>query len=477
MARMKAIKVLAIIGLVAGAGAATAVVNTSVVINTHLVLVACIGLVATAPILMRIKQGRLDIFEPLILTSGALLLFFVARPVYDIIVEDYHFLGRNLRDTYGTALLAALVAAVAFQVAYHTPLPAKLARRMPKAPEALHHDTLIAAALGLTVVAALFMLWAAAQRGGIATLAGDRSADTARVAPMVAQGFMLSIPAILLFLMVKTRYYVLFRTLALWPIGIMLIMAVPGGNRRFFLALVLSLVVFYFVRKAKRPSLFVASIACVVLLVMLVAPARASRNGEVSYQSALTTSLSQPLEAVGSVLESQDTSMIDQLALEIAVLGDGVPFRRGLQFVTDTVLLPIPGEVWAGKPEKVRTLIIDYYYGTNTGDCITQCPTFGLVGDLYADFGLASVALGSALLGILFAAAYHYFRLYSGNPIVQAGYSAGLWVSFYVWWSGFAFVTMFAILLVGPIVITAMLAGRQKTEPVSGRLQPGATAA
>jgi hypothetical protein len=251
------------------------------------------------------------------------------------------------------------------------------------------------------------------------------------------------------------------------PVGIILLMTVPEGNRRFFLPLALSLAVLYFVRRGKRPSILFTSIACGLLLVAAVTPARVSRTGQVSYRSALLTSLNQPLGSVGSLLEAQDTAMIDNIALATGALGEGVPFRHGLEFLSDTVLLPIPHEVWAGKPEKTRTLLIDYYYGTDKGACVTQCPTFSLVTDLYADFGLVSVAMGSALLGLLFATGYHYFRLCSDSPVAQAAYSAGLWVSFYAWWAGFAVVTLLVVLFVGPIVATAVLAGRRSARTSS----------
>jgi hypothetical protein len=238
-------------------------------------------------------------------------------------------------------------------------------------------------------------------------------------------------------------------------------MAVPGGNRRYFLPLVVSLTVLYFVRRSKRPSILLTSIACGLLVLTVVTPARVSRTGEVSYRSALLTSLDQPLGSLGSLLEAQDTSMIDNSALAIRALGEGVPFRHGLEFLSDTVLLPIPREVWAGKPEKVRTLLIDYYYGTDNGACVTQCPTFSLVTDLYADFGLVSVAMGSALVGFLFATGYHYFRLHSDSPVAQAAYSAGLWVCFYAWWDGLSDVTFLVVLFVGPIAVTAVLAARR----------------
>lgn len=456
-----AIGVLVAAVVAAAAGAAIAAAGSNLVMSSNLVLVAGIGVVAAAPIFIRVVRGRLDIFEPVVPMSGALLLFFVARPIYDICVNDYQYLGRDIRDTYGTALLAAFVAALAVQAAYHTPLPMRLARRLPRPPAALYGDSVVVTSLALTAVAALFLLWSAAQRGGVATLVTNRSAQLPHAAPFVAEGFMLALPAILLLLVVKTRWRLLLVGLASVPAGIILLMTVPAGNRRFFLPLVVSLAVLYFVRRGKRPSILLTSIACGLLLVAVVTPARVSRTGEVSYRSALLLSLHQPLGSLGSLLAAGDTAMIDDIAVETGALGKGVPFRHGLEFLTDTVLLPIPGEVWAGKPEKARTLLIDYSYGGDNGACVTLCPTFSLVGDLYADFALVSVAVGSALLGFLFATGYHYFRLYSDSPVAQAAYSAGLWVCFYAWWGGFAVVTLLVVLFVGPIVATAVLAGRR----------------
>jgi hypothetical protein len=447
----------------AGTGTVVAVAGNAMTTDTNLLLICAIALVALAPILFRALNGSFDPFEPVVCVSVGLVVFFVAHPLYEIYVNHYQYLGRDIQGTYSQALLASLVAAVAVQVGYHAPFQRRLARCLPKPPEALYEDTFLVVAIVLTGLAALFLFWSAEQRGGMTTLLVNRSVQLSSVTPFVAAGFMLALPAILLFLVLSPKRRVLPVALAAVPVGIILLMALPGGNRRYLLPLIFSVCVLYFLRRGKRPSMVLAAIACALLVLVVVTPARASRSGETSYGSSLLTSVRNPLDSFSSLLESQDTSMVDNVAMELEVLGNQVPYRHGREFLTDTVLLPIPGELWSGKPEKTRTLLIEHYYGMRNGVCVSQCPTFGLVGDLYSDFGLMSVAFGSALLGLLFGLGYQYFRQHGGSGIVQAGYSAALWIAFYSWWGGFYDFTLLAVLFVIPIAAAAVIAGRRLT--------------
>ena len=57
--------------------------------------------------------------------------------------------------------------------------------------------------------------------------------------------------------------------------------------------------------------------------------------------------------------------------------------EHGVETLSDTVLAPIPRQVWPGKPWKTQTLLIDHFYGTSPGGgCVTLCPAFSFVGEV-----------------------------------------------------------------------------------------------
>ncbi len=441
-----------------------------------------LGLVACAPIAVRIYQRRFDVFEPISIAALTWLLLFVARPILDLRVNHLRYLGMDLRSSYSTALLIALVSIGCCSLAYFSPLGQRLARWLPAPPATVSEDSVALSAWGLTAVAAVFVVLIAGARGGYGALLLNRTVDVPHGAPFVAEGFLFAVPAALLLATARSQHRWILRLAASLPLGIVMLLSLPGGNRRYLLPALLGFVVLYYLRRARRPSVLVAAVAVLVLLIGVISPAREARDGKQSYRAALGKSVLHPGHAWTQLLRVGDTAMIDDDALLARAMGHTVGYRHGVEFVGDTLLSPLPRQVWRSKPEKIRTLVTKAYFGTDRdGRCVSQCPTFSFAGESFADFGFVSVAIISALFGVLLAAGYQYLALYSRNRLVQVAYASSLWLAFHAWQDGLSSVFYTFVIFVVPVVITGLIAGRGAQEAVHrkslGRVSTGWTGA
>jgi hypothetical protein len=147
-----------------------------------------------------------------------------------------------------------------------------------------------------------------------------------------------------------------------------------------------------------------------------------------------------------------------------------------METVNDTILAPIPRQIWPGKPRKVGTLLIDRIYGTTpSGACIGGCPSFGFIGEAYADFGFWSIAALSAVFGLGLATGYRYLLRFRDDLLVQAAYASGVWLAFQPWEGGMSIIMHSFILTVIPILLVAWTSGRRS--PAVRMASPSAASA
>ena len=446
--------------LVLTMGGATAALSPTVSEHLDVVLIIFIAAIALGPVLIRKLRRSFDPFAPVFLSSLAILALFVIRPLYDIYHFRYTFLGNPVRATYTAALAAACCAALFFQIGYHLHIGQRAAARLPAPARLYSPASLILASGAFALVGAAFILLGAHFEGGMTALLVNRQRSVGAVPPIVAQGFLICVASLLILLSVETRLRGLVRLLAVVPAGLILVVALPGGNRRYLLSALLAIGVVVYLRRDARPSLRTVVVAVLLLLYLIVQPVRESRVGGISYPSAVVKGVEHPMRAVDALFTTGDTGMIDIVALEIAALrSHGVPWQHGRELLTQSVLAPIPRGLWSGKPQKMRNLLIARYWSpSGNGRCTAYglqrgiCPTLSFVGEAYSDFGLLTASLYALMFGIASRASYEYLRRYRHNPYVQAAYAAGLWLAFYPWIGGMSVMSYSFVLMVLPVL-------------------------
>ena len=88
--------------------------------STVVILSVGVAFAVVLPVAWRVRQGRFDPFEPIVVFVLAWGVMFVVRPLAIAIRDDTNFYGVDIEPTLDEAVLLGLVGAVAFVVGYET---------------------------------------------------------------------------------------------------------------------------------------------------------------------------------------------------------------------------------------------------------------------------------------------------------------------------------------------------------------------
>jgi hypothetical protein len=207
-------------------------------------------------------------------------------------------------------------------------------------------------------------------------------------------------------------------------------------------------------RRGRRPQLVLVGAATIGLFFLLISPLRVSRHSGTPFLSALGSGVVHPLRTVDDLFTSGDTEIVNNIAFETTQVGSNrpIPYLHGRGIIAETLLQPIPRQIWTTKPRPVRSEIIERNWPVENGTCRGLCPTFSALGTFYGDGGKVIVAVGSWVLGYLFRGWYRFFLRRRRDVFVQAAYSVGLFLPFYIWWSGLSVLTVQFAILVMPLL-------------------------
>jgi hypothetical protein len=399
------------------------------------VVILAIGVAITVALPLVSRRGRFDPFEPVAIFALAWGVMFVVRPIAIVIRDDTNFYGVDIGATLDEAVFLGLLGAVAFVVGYQRPLGARIARRLPPAPEQVDSRSALAWSVGAAatgVVALLLFLLPSGGVGAIGTFLGGRGAELDELlatSPMYLWwASLLVIPAALVAVAVAVAERRPSTALvAAVLLGIALVRTIPVGNRVYLLVLGGGIVVFLYLRVRSRPGLVVLVVA--PLLALFVSKAVLDLRYAENRQNVATIVerfVATPSRAFRPILEGPDAEMAPALAGALSVVPDQLPHRYGGATFGDLLRRPIPRQLWAAKPpppgQKVVELVWPEARETGGFD-----PAFTPLLFFYWDFGLLGVLVGLAAYGVLARMAYAYLRLYEGDLGVQIAYAAALW--------------------------------------------------
>lgn len=445
------------LALAAAAGGLVA----AIYVPTTLALILAIAFVALAPIVVLVFHRTIDPFEPIVISSAAAVVFFVARPLYDLSQGRFMYAATDVSPWIDEALIASLIALTAFTIGYFAVRP--VTRLFPEPPAHLSNDHLLlwgALLLGLAVAG---LAVATVLQGGFETLLSNRSqidrAATVNI-PFFSVASLVSIPALFLLAAVKGGGRTLARPLIVVAAAILLIGALPKGDRREILPLLFAFLAFPYIRRGRRPGIVILVLATALAFLFVVAPLRSTRTASEDYVTAVVDSVADIPGALGQLFSVQDTAMLNTVALGIGSIGTDrlVPLQGGSSIAAETLLLPIPRALWPGKPETIRTILIDQLYGYGEGRCVALCPTFTGVISLYADFGLPLVALGAFLIGALFRSWYGWYERWRDRYIAQAAFAVMALTPLWLWWGSVGRTLTDFFTLAVPVILGGILA-------------------
>lgn len=399
---------------------------------TSAALIAGIASVLTLPIAWRIARGRFDPFEPIVLFALAYGVMFVARPIAMLVDDQRIFWGVDVRPELSRALLLALLGAVAFVAAYELGPARTLVERLP-APREL--DTRVAmigalavAAVGLVALAVFLPL--SDPTLSLRVLLGGRSDDLGVVldatSTYIWYGSLLLAPAafVLIALAMRARTASLI-VAATVVVVLALVRVVPIGGRIVLLPLLGGIFALAYLMRDRRPGLpLLAAIMAVTVVGSYFTLHVRDPNDSRTLRTAIEDLGERPHAVFDPVLHGADAEMVLALSGALSVIPEPLGHRWGGATVGNLLVRPVPRELWPSKPRPpgetvVATVWPDVYPGLD--------PAFSPLLVLYWDFGLAGVAVGMAVFGLLARLLYAWFLRNRQVPSAQLVFATATW--------------------------------------------------
>ncbi len=401
--------------------------------SLHTLLLVGIILILTVPLALRALQGKLDLFEPVVMANVALGIMFVGRPIADILTSQYDHLGYDVRSTFDEALGIALIGSLFMQLGYFLPIGVKMARYIP-APSWRFNPTTLATAAWASLAFGTMLFWTfLQQQGGIELLllllGGRRPEDNELYLQSTGYLYngplMWAVSALLFFaaavISKRRRYYLYFIIVS----ACFLMLYGAQGTRSNLLYIAITVPVFWYLWKNRRPRLRSVLIALIISLSLLGWLREIRTAGERDDVIAvLAQALASPVLETTEILVGADAEMFDSLANEILVVPDKLPYQHG-STATDIIIRAVPRPLWPDKPLEANDAVIATLWPTHY-DSSRAGPAFSLVGPLYADSGLMTVMLGMFLVGTVFAMLWRWLQRHSHMVTTQLVYSMAL---------------------------------------------------
>ena len=386
-----------------------------------------------SPLAFRAAQGRLDLFEPLVLANIALGIMFFMRPLAILITGNTVHLGYDVLPTFNEALVVSLVGIVFFQLGYFSRWGAAWARRL-RPPSNFHPRRAVRAGWLFFILGTLLFGAFLASAGGIGRvlfylLEGRQASNNDLYISSTGylyNGISLWVATALIFFVSATAGRRRGYTIPFLVITVLLLIFYGAqGTRSQMLPLVLAVPVFWCLWKIRRPklhTLLVVSLIGFALLGWMREIRDVGQREDMLHK--LASALGAPLREARDILTGADTDMFDSLANALVVVPEQLPFQHGAT-ITDILIRIVPRPLWPDKPLESNDALVDVLWPVHHSKSRAG-PAFSLMGPFYADSGIITVALGMFLAGALLATLWCWLQRYHTNVIAQMIYSMGL---------------------------------------------------
>ena len=436
------------------------------------ILTVGVGVVLAIPLVWRMLGRRFDPFEPVAVFAVAWGVMFAVRPAAMLIRGDTVFFGVDISGTLDTAVLLALVGAVAFVVGYELRIGCHAAQLLPSPPRptdcsAVLVGAAVTALLGL--VALVVFILSADRARGFQTFFEGRSVDLDRLLSGATQylwwGSLLVVSAALIGVgvAVTTRRSIAF-VLSVVLVGLGLVRTLPVGNRIFLLVLIGGMIVFAYLRLQVRPRAI--SLVLVAIIALSVSSAVVSlryAESRVSITSLVSSFVSSPARVFAPLTKGADAEMAPALAGALTVVPDEFDYRFGGATFGDLVRRPVPRQLWDEKPDTPGHQIVATVW-PEAREVGGFDPALTPLLYLYWDFGLAGVFVGMAAVGVGARGLFEYLLRYPRVLMVQLVFAASLMCLIPTLRQDPVSTLMEVLIVVAPIIVVFRLASR-----VSGR--------
>jgi oligosaccharide repeat unit polymerase len=422
-------------GIVLLAGIAAGVLGYGLADSPSWPLVVLLALVTFSPLVVRLVQGKFDPFEPIQILMVVFFLLFVLRPAAELGYHINQFLNLDIHNGFDGAATISLIGITCVYAAYATGAGRWLARRLPQLPTTWQTERSVHFALGVLAVGLLLTAAFAAAIGGPGVLfrffLGRTVTDfeAGLTTGYFVFGPILVVPVTFIFLIAFWRR----RTLGtgLLFVGCLaasLFVTVPRGDRTNIVALVLPLLVLYFLLRGKRPrgpAIVLTLLLAIFAMNILLATRHVETRAQNPIVKTIENALLNPLAQVKEFANGVDLSEFSVLELEYHAYHKQVnplTYSPG-STVAATLAGPLPHSIVGKKPQEALIHVTSYIFPNNN-----RRASFGpsMFGDMYGDYGYFTLVIFSLLVGVVTRALWEYFLMYGKSEGVQIVFAASL---------------------------------------------------
>ncbi len=367
-------------------------------------------------IYLKIKDGFLDLFSPLVIFTSFYLLFFGVRAIdllifnKQVIIEDEIF--------YNYTIFYSIIGLHFFQIGYFS----KIGKIIFANNKKIDHEWSDKKVKEITLIYFMFSLIAffvvIKLTGGISEYFNNIHSATINITTGSAFIFMgvliVKIPLLILFYDSVKNYKN--RRLFLVTIFFALIIFGSLGERGHIIALIISLIAVYHYAK-KRISILRLSTYGIALLIFLTIFGEYRELSKAKKKIAFESIE----KRVGLVyLYRSLINNFDQLIRTKDIVKntpETIEFQYG-KTILNLVFKPIPSRIWESKPQGAGLIVTKYVYPKHHKANVTVAPS--LLGELYLNFHLIGIIIGMFIFGIACRVLYEFLikNLKNSNVVV-----------------------------------------------------------
>jgi hypothetical protein len=375
--------------------------------------------VALWPIVRRVLNGTIDVFEPILPASVMLASVFGVRPLVMLATGNRLLDERfSVASGFNRAVALGMIGTVSFVVGYELIFGARRRSASQWMGSKLNLPATRKAVRWLTGIGILLFFAQLARQGNplsaLSVLLHGRSTAVASVdatAYLADSPLLLACGATILIISLRGNLAEGQRFIVILLVLIPVLAFSLLGNRRFIIpSVAIPLVTYYLVRN-RRPAWWrlgvIVPVVFVILATIPFARAAGARRVAGGALPIFTQAFEAPFKPVEKFFTANDTEMVPALALEIENLRHPSDYFFGRATVGDLLLAPVPSALFP-KPQTSRNDLLIRIFGEPCGGGF--CPDFSTVGTFYQDFWYVGAVVGMLLLGAFSALLWVRFR-------------------------------------------------------------------
>lgn len=371
--RREAVWIVCLAAVTVGVTALVLDLGGNSAIQLSIVLAA---LLAALPFVLPLTGRRFDVFEPPVIFAFCFAVFFVGQPIYDVVSGQVNdgFLGYDVVSILPRALLAASVGCAAFYAAYYLGPGKRLAERTRTPSGEWDVPSTKRAVRFLAVISLILFAYYAHKHGGLSFITGlvSNGRNAARSSTLQStSGYLTSAqfwcePLGLLYLALQPKWRS-FKAIPGWGLFFFSIITnIGSGDRSVLLPAAGALVILYYLRQGRRPSMRFVLIAVIIVYIFGISLPRVHRavndeGGSTSWGSALSTSVFHPDVMATQLFGGADTAMVDSFAAEMQIVPGQLHYRYGKTYL-GALARPIPHSIYKNKPPAADSVLNETLY-------------------------------------------------------------------------------------------------------------------